>query len=351
MPSKLTSTRLLDWYDENARVLAWRVSPQDREMGIIPDPYQVWLSEVMLQQTTVAAVDKYFCRFIQLWPRVQDLAEADEDAVMGEWAGLGYYARARNLLRCARVVASKYDGRFPETEEELLTLPGIGPYTAAAISAIAFDGPSTVLDGNVERVISRVYAVEEPLPKSKEHLRSLARGLTPVARTGDYAQAIMDLGATICTPRNPDCERCPWRDACKSNALGIAETLPRKLPNKAKPTRLGGVYIAVMPNGDVVMERRPEKGLLGGMLGWPGGEWSEGTANPTPPFDAGWTEVPGSVHHVFTHFRLELSVYVARGKLRGEILENFEARDRSDVRKMPTVMRKAWDLAAPYLSG
>ena len=199
--------------------------------------------------------------------------------------------------------------------------------------------------------MSRVYAIEEPLPKSKEKLRELARGLTPDARTGDYAQAVMDLGATVCTPRNPDCEKCPWYAGCEARARSIAETLPRKLSKKVKPTRYGAVYIAELPGGDLLMERRPEKGLLGGMLGWPGGVWSEDRQTGSPPFAAEWTPLATPVHHVFTHFRLELSVYIAHLKQRGDILENLETRVRSDVRKMPTVMRKAWDVAATRLNG
>ncbi|HLQ18369.1 MAG TPA: A/G-specific adenine glycosylase, partial [Tabrizicola sp.] len=215
------STQLLSWYDRHARVMPWRVSPQDRAEGTRPDPYRVWLSEVMLQQTTVAAVKDYFHRFTARWPTVTDLAVARDADVMGEWAGLGYYARARNLLKCARAVVSDHGGQFPDTREGLLTLPGIGPYTASAISAIAYDEPATVVDGNVERVISRVFLVETPLPAAKPELTDLAARLTPTERPGDYAQAIMDLGATICTPRSPACGICPWSHACASRAEGV----------------------------------------------------------------------------------------------------------------------------------
>ena len=219
---------LLDWYDARARVLPWRVGPSDRRVGVSPDPYRVWLSEIMLQQTTVAAVKSYYLRFIELWPTVQRLAAEEDAAVMAEWAGLGYYARARNLL------AHDHDGRFPEDYAALLDLPGIGPYTAAAISAIAFDRPATVVDGNVERVVARLFAVEDPLPASKPALAAHAETLTPGLRPGDHAQAMMDLGATICTPRNPTCGICPLMDGCEARARGIAADLPRKMPKKAK---------------------------------------------------------------------------------------------------------------------
>ena len=301
---------LLAWYDKHAREMPWRVSPADREMGIIPDPYQVWLSEIMLQQTTVAAVKSYFSNFIKRWPRVQDLACAKDEEVMSAWAGLGYYARARNLLRCARIVASECDGQFPSSEADLLKLPGIGPYTAAAVAAIAFDQPATVLDGNVERVISRIYAVIEPLPLSKEHLRELAKELTPERRSGDYAQAVMDLGATICTPKNPNCNACPWHQGCKAAAQGIAATLPNKLPKPAKPTRFGHVYIIGNEDGRVMMERRPAKGLLGGMLGWPGDTWTEDRKKSDPPLKMQLHRISQPVIHIFTHFKLELTVHV-----------------------------------------
>ena len=232
MRDRPNAADLLEWYDRNARKLPWRVSPPDRANGTVPDPYRVWLSEIMLQQTTVAAVKDYFHRFTTRWPTVDSLAAARDDDVMGAWAGLGYYARARNLLKCARAVASEHDGRFPHTVEGLLTLPGIGPYTAAAIAAIAFDRPATVVDGNVERVMARVFEVFTPLPAAKPELTGLAASVTPDTRPGDYAQAVMDLGATICTPRNPACGICPWRSPCIARQNGTAADLPRKTPKK-----------------------------------------------------------------------------------------------------------------------
>ncbi|MEP5152447.1 A/G-specific adenine glycosylase, partial [Planktotalea sp.] len=240
--------------------MPWRISPKDRQAGVQPDPYRIWMSEVMLQQTTVAAVKEYFTRFQKRWPTVVDLANAKDADVMAEWAGLGYYARARNLLKCARVVAEEYDGVFPDIHDALLKLPGIGPYTAAAISSIAYDLPETVLDGNVERVMSRLYDVHTPLPSSKPELMTLAAGLTPQKRPGDYAQAVMDLGATICTPKNPACGICPWRSPCEGRLAGTHLELPKKTPKKPKPIRKGIAYVARRVGGAYLLETRPEKG-------------------------------------------------------------------------------------------
>src|SRR6056297_3541495 len=334
---------LLDWYDSHARNLPWRVPPAERARGVLPDPYAVWLSAIMLQQTTVAAVQSYFARFMQLWPTVEALAEARDADVMAEWAGLGYYARARNLLKCARQVAAM--GGFPETRAELQKLPGIGPYTSAAIAAIAYDAPETVLDGNVERVMARLFEVEAPLPRSKEELRAHAATLTPERRAGDYAQAVMDLGATVCTPRSPACGICPWRVPCAARASGLAPELPRKQPKKPKPTRLGIVYIGRRSDGAFLMERRPDKGLLGGMLGWPGADWGEAPI-AQPPLDAGWRPLEGVARHTFTHFHLRLEVRVAELPLDAEAEGyHFIGRHEFSPAALPTVMRKAFDLA------
>lgn len=334
---------LLDWYDVHARDLPWRVSPAERAQGVLPDPYAVWLSEIMLQQTTVAAVHSYFGRFMQLWPTVEALAEARDEDVMAEWAGLGYYARARNLLKCAREVAAM--GGFPETRKALQELPGIGPYTSAAIAAIAFDAPETVLDGNVERVMARLFEVEAPLPGSKETLRAHAATLTPERRAGDYAQAVMDLGATVCTPRAPACGICPWRAPCAARASGLAPELPRKQPKKPKPTRLGIAYIGRRSDGAFLMERRPDKGLLGGMLGWPGADWGEERLEK-PPLDADWRPLAGEARHTFTHFHLRLEVHVAELPLDAKAEGyHFVSRHEFSPTALPTVMRKAFDLA------
>lgn len=336
---------LLAWYDRHARDLPWRVSPKDRAEGVVPDPYRVWLSEVMLQQTTVAAVKSYFERFTALWPTVSDLAAAPDAQVMGEWAGLGYYARARNLLKCARVVAEDHGGTFPTTRDGLLALPGIGPYTAAAISAIAYDASEVVVDGNVERVMARVHDIRTPLPAAKPELTEAAARLTPSQRAGDYAQAVMDLGATVCTPKSPACGICPWMGACAARAAGVQAELPYKTPKKPKPTRLGIAYVAQRADGAYLLETRPDKGLLGGMLGWPGSEWGNDPA-PNPPLAADWRELGEEARHTFTHFHLRLTIRVAQvpqeaAPERGDFVPKATFRP-SDL---PTVMRKVFDLA------
>ena len=340
---------LLDWYDAHARAMPWRIGPQDRAKGIAPDPYRVWLSEVMLQQTTVAAVRDYFRKFTTRWPTVNDLAHAEDGDVMGEWAGLGYYARARNLLKCARIVSAEFNGQFPPDAAGLIKLPGIGPYTAAAISAIAFNEAATVLDGNVERVMARLYDDHTPLPAAKPVLMEYARRHTSTDRPGDYAQAVMDLGATICTPKNPACGICPVRPSCAANAAGTQTELPKKTPKKPKPTRQGIAYIARRSDGAWLLETRPDKGLLGGMLGWPTTQWSD-TPPDAAPLGADWTELNVTARHTFTHFHLILRVQTAVLPLeaspdRGQ----FIAEHVFDPAALPTVMQKAYTLAAATL--
>ena len=346
---KADPQELLAWYDRHARDLPWRVSPRARADGIVPDPYRVWLSEIMLQQTTVAAVRDYFLAFTSRWPKVEALAAAEDADVMAAWAGLGYYARARNLLKCARVVTEAHGGQFPRDHATLLTLPGVGPYTAAAISAIAFDAHETVVDGNVERVMARLFDEHTPLPQAKPVLTEYAAGLTPAKRPGDYAQAVMDLGATICTPKRPACGLCPWRGACGAWRQGTAAELPKKAPKKRKPVRRGTAYLARRVDGAWLLERRPDKGLLGGMLGWPGSDWTDvETPAPSeaPPIRAEWKTLSEEARHTFTHFHLRLTVKTAlvpmdRAPHRGDFIALSEFRP-SDL---PTVMRKAFDLA------
>jgi len=302
---------LLAWYDVARRDLPWRAPPGGRA-----DPYHVWLSEMMLQQTTVKAVVPYCLTFLARWPRLEDLARAPLDDVLAAWAGLGYYARARNMHKTARIVAEDQGGDFPRSAAELVKLPGIGPYTAAAIAAIAFDQPETVVDGNVERVVARLFAVREPLPRAKTHLRSLAETLTPTERPGDFAQAMMDLGATICAPRTPACSRCPLRSGCDGFTVGLAAELPRREPRAERPQRLGAAFVAWRADSHVLLRRRPEKGLLGGMMEPPTTDWrteprSQAALLAGAPIAADWCRAPAPVTHTFTHFHLTLDVFTA----------------------------------------
>ena len=297
--------RLLVWYDRHHRALPWRVQP-----GRPADPYAVWLSEVMLQQTTVAAVKAYFSTFLALWPTVDALAAAPVEDVMRRWAGLGYYSRARNLHACARLVAAA--GGFPDTEPGLRALPGIGAYTAAAVAAIAFDRPAVVVDGNVERVIVRLHALDLPIKACRPTIRLHAATRTPARRSGDYAQAMMDLGATICTPRRPACALCPLSSDCLARRIGRQDELPRKAIKAERPERRGSVFY-VRRDGEVLVRTRPDKGLLGGMTEFPGSAW---TAEGDPdgdarPLSARYAQAASEVEHGFTHFPLRLTVFAA----------------------------------------
>lgn len=333
---------VLAWYDRHRRDLPWRSPP-----GCRSDPYHVWLSEVMLQQTTVATVAGYFRRFLDRWPTVADLAVADRDDVLREWAGLGYYARARNLHACAVTVVDRHKGRFPETDETLRTLPGIGDYTAAAIAAIAFDEPVAVMDGNIERVTARLFAVTDPLPGAKPMLKRLVGGFTPSRRPGDFAQAMMDIGATICTPRRPKCSLCPLSDRCVGRARGIAEDLPAKAPKAEKPTRRAVAFWITDPDGAVLIRQRPDKGLLGGMMEIPSSDWHP---QAMPAVDQVRGQAPvavrlrpltGLVRHTFTHFHLELTVAVGRASGQAPVAAGrWVAIDRLGDEALPTVMRK-----------
>ncbi len=340
-PKANRADRLLNWYDAHARVLPWRARP-----GQTPDPYGVWLSEIMLQQTTVQAVKAYYEKFMLLWPRVEDLAAAPLDDVLKAWAGLGYYARARNLHACAKEVVARFGGRFPQAEPDLRSLPGIGPYTAGAIAAIAFGGRHAAVDGNVERVISRLHAIETPLPESKPLIRDIAQAMVPEQRAGDFAQAMMDLGATICTPRQPNCLLCPVAEHCEGRVTGLAPSLPRKVGKAPVPVRRGVAFWIERPDGAVLLRRRPEKGLLGGMMEVPSTAW--GATPDTPeaeaPLEAAWTLLPGLVEHTFTHFQLELAVWraetIADGVLRDDGDYRWTSRADLSGEALPTVMRK-----------
>ncbi len=343
-PAKLAAC-LLAWYDRNGREMPWRVRGRVRgrvrdrvrhgSHGSRADPYRVWLSEIMLQQTTVAAVTPYFEKFIARWPTIAALAAAPPDDVLQAWAGLGYYARARNLHKCARMVRADFAGKFPEDVATLKTLPGIGEYTASAISAIAFGHPANVVDGNVERVVARLRMVDAPLPSVKRELRDLAGEIAPQRRPGDYAQALMDLGATVCTPRNPACGRCPWASNCQAGIAGQAADYPRRMAKKPKPVRRGVAYWIEQDN-KIFLERRPDSGLLGGMLCFPGSEWVETTDGPER--SVGGALLSGEVRHTFTHFHLVLRVQL--GGDEGSRAGEWVAITDLDEAGLPSVMQK-----------
>jgi A/G-specific adenine glycosylase len=331
--------QLLAWYDAKARDLPWRVGPKAHAAGVRADPYRVWLSEVMLQQTTVPHAAPYFLKFTARWPTVSDLAEEGDGEVMAAWAGLGYYARARNLLACARAVAGDHGGVFPNSEERLRALPGLGPYTAAAVAAIAFDEPTNVVDGNVERVMARLFAVDAPLPDAKPELKRLAGGLVRDDRPGDWAQALMDLGATVCRPKAPLCGRCPVSAHCVALTTGAPETYPRRTAKPQRPHRYGVAY--VLTRGDeVALVRRPPRGLLGGMLAlptsdWRAARWTDAEARAAAPARAAWRCV-GEVEHGFTHFTLTLQLLRAEGASDDVIWS-----PRRDLDGLPSVFLKA----------
>jgi A/G-specific adenine glycosylase len=338
---------LLLWYDRHRRALPWRAPA-----GVRPDPYRVWLSEIMLQQTTVPTVAPYFDRFVARWPDVSALAAASLDEVLQLWQGLGYYARARNLHACARAVVERHGGRFPDDPAELRALPGIGLYSAGAIAAIAFDRRTAAIDGNVERVVARLYAVHEPLREAKPRLRAFAAALVPEERAGDFAQALMDLGATVCTPRRPRCVLCPWRVCCAAAAAGIADAIPARSEKPDRPPRYGVAFWLTRGDGAVLLRRRPEKGLLGGMTEipstpWRNEPWTLNQAIEIAPAATEWAPLPGTVRHGFTHFRLELAIIAGNGEADGM----WSQVDRLDEHALPTLMKKVARHAVSALAG
>ena len=350
--TRILSNNLLDWYDHHARELPWRIGPSQRKDGIVANPYHVWLSEVMLQQTTVATVTGYYSKFLTLWPDVNDMAAADEEDVLKAWAGLGYYSRARNLKKSADIVATDFGGRFPDNAKELQNLPGIGEYTAAAIAAIAFNRNEPVVDGNIERIISRLSCIETPLPKSKPAIRNLMAELVPSPRPGDFVQAMMDLGATICTPRNPNCEKCPISAHCKATTTKDPARWPIKLPKKTKPERIGAAFVAISSGGAILLQKRADKGLLAGMSEIPTTDWNSRKDGEigieAAPFDAEWKEC-GTIRHTFTHFHLTLHVYRANfGK--GPKTNGWWSNDVA-IEALPTVFRKVIDKALGDIVG
>ncbi len=352
MPDASFSDRLLGWYDRHHRDLPWRIPPDAIAAGARPDPYRIWLSEIMLQQTTVEAVKPYFRKFVATWPTVADLAAASQDEVMKAWAGLGYYSRARNLKACAESVASSPGGAFPEDEAGLRALKGVGAYTAAAIAAIAFDRPAAVVDGNVERVTARRNAIARPVVEAKAEIRKLVEALVPRERPGDFAQAMMDLGATICTPRRPACMVCPVNQDCAALAGGDPERFPVKSVKAEKPTRRGAAFVAVRRgDGAVLLRKRPESGLLGGMAEVPGSGWTARTDGETgtaaAPLPADW-RLAGRIVHVFTHFALELDVHHAEVDGAAVTPDMWWSPPAALPHEaLPTVMKKAIEAALP----
>jgi A/G-specific adenine glycosylase len=346
LPSDI-ATRLLEWYDRERRDLPWRYAP-----GVTADPYRVWLSEIMLQQTTVKAVIPYFTAFTKKWPTVKKLAAAPLDDVLAAWAGLGYYSRARNLHACAQAVATLHRGKFPSTEAALRELPGIGPYTAAAIAAIGFGRKAVVVDGNVERVTARLRAIDTVMPKAKPEMRAAAEAITPNARAGDFAQAMMDLGATICSPRRPSCLMCPISADCAAHRLGQEESFPRRAAKTERPVRRAVAFVALREDGAVLLRRRPPTGLLGGMMEVPSSAWdpefpAAKNATAAAPLHANWWPVPDEVVHVFTHFRLEVQVFRALVPLDASLNLwaeparcKFVARRDLAAEALPSLMRK-----------
>ena len=308
--------------------------------SVKPEPYHVWLSEIMLQQTTVVTVKDYFLKFLRMWPTVENLAAAHLDEVLKAWAGLGYYARARNLHKCAGVIVAHYGGQFPKTRDALAALPGIGAYTSAAIAAIAFDEPVAAIDGNVERVISRHFGIEVPLPASKTLIRAAAEPLVPDNRAGDFAQALMDLGATICRPKSPSCSQCPVQSDCTARLKGMAAILPFKAKKAKVPTRYAHVFWIENGRGKVLVRQRAATGLLGGMAEFPSTEWAQGKpVEFCQPFKGDWQRHEGMVTHTFTHFHLEMTVWktvVEEAALEGRFISK---KNLGDV-ALPTVMLK-----------
>jgi A/G-specific adenine glycosylase len=333
---------LLAWYDRHRRVLPWRA-----RRGEKPDPYRVWLSEIMLQQTSMKMAAPYYARFVARWPTVEMLAQASLDDILRAWAGLGYYTRARNLHACAHAVVEQYEGKFPADLAALRALPGIGDYTAAAVAAIAFDVPAVPVDGHVERVVARLFAVEDELPFAKPEIKRLAATFLPVCRAGDFAQALMDLGATLCSPKRPACALCPWNECCVAFERGDPVTFPRKASKREGRLRCGAAFVALRADARVLLRQRPEKGLLGAMSEVPGTAWTHdfdlaSALKSAPRLKAKWRRLPGVVTHVFTHFPLELTVFVAEVPRVTPAPKGARWVKLADLRgeALPSVMRK-----------
>ena len=340
----IISKILLRWYTENGRILPWRVSPQDAKLGQTPDPYKVWISEIMLQQTTVNTVIPYFKKFIKKWDCVDKLSRANENDVLAFWAGLGYYARGRNLLKCAREINDNFDGKIPNNKQILLGLPGIGEYTASAIRSIAFGEAEVVIDANIERVVCRLFKIEQPIQQSKNAIKKYASQLFPQTNSGDFAQSLMDFANSVCKPKKPDCNLCPISRSCSSFKLGLVENIPVKKIKKITPLKRGYVFFAKVKSDKFLLERRPSKGILGGLLGFPTTKWDEMRGKPSLPFEAKWTFTKRVVKHQFSHFKLELEIVLGETEnLKFDTSRYFAVKNKNfDLMSLPTLMRKVY---------
>ena len=341
---------LLEWYFKNGRILPWRVSPKDAETGETPDPYKVWISEIMLQQTTVSAVIPYFKKFIKKWDCIDKLSHANENDVLAFWAGLGYYARARNLLKCARELNKNFDSKIPNNKQVLLRLPGIGEYTASAIRSIAFGESEVVVDANIERVVCRLYKIETPINQSKKEIKIHASKLFPKFHTGDFAQALMDFANSVCKPKRPSCNNCPISSSCLSLKLSVVENIPVKPIKKSKPLRRGYVFFTKVKPNKILLERRPSKGILGGLLGFPTTKWVTTKNEPNLPFKAHWTFTKRVVKHQFSHFKLELEIVIGEKEtLEFDNSKYLTVEHRNfDLMSLPTLMRKVYAKAVNH---
>ena len=343
----ILTKNILKWYIENGRILPWRVNPKDAEAGQTPDPYKVWISEIMLQQTTVNTVIPYFKKFLKKWDCIDKLSHADESDILAFWAGLGYYARARNLLKCARELSEKFDSKIPNDKKTLLGLPGIGEYTASAIRSIAFGEREVVVDANIERVVCRLFKIEKPINQSKKVIKKYASQLFPKLHSGDFAQALMDFANSVCKPKKPFCKNCPISRYCLSLKFGVVDNIPARRIKKDKPLRKGFVFfIKVQPN-KFLLERRPSKGILGGLLGFPTTEWEQIKNKPTLPFKSNWTFTKRVVTHQFSHFKLELEIVLGEKEpIKFDSSKYLAVEQKNfDVMSLPTLMRKVYTQA------
>ncbi len=344
----LISKILLRWYIENARILPWRVSPKDLESGQLPDPYKVWISEIMLQQTTVKTVIPYFQKFTEKWDCIDKLSQANEKDILAFWAGLGYYARGRNLLKCARELRDRFDGKIPNDKQKLLSLPGIGEYTSSAIRSMAFGENEVVIDANIERVVCRLFKIERPIKQSKKDIKKCAAQLFAKSHSGDLAQALMDFANSVCKAKKPNCTQCPISRSCLSLKFDVVKSIPSKPTKKIKPLKKGYVFFTRVEPNKFLLERRPSKGILGGLLGFPTTNWNVEKNEPTYPFKAKWTYTKRMVTHQFSHFNLELEIVL--GDTENPRFENSKylavERKDFDLLSLPTLMRKVYKQAS-----